>query len=181
MEPTQVWPRSIRFAFRAAAIITIAFFCYGSECPLLIVDQTTGDDQAPVDTPSDRDTPDITDSCPDDPGKTSPGECGCGTPDTDTDSDGIVDCKDNCLAVANPDQSDLDGDGVGDACAPPPCNSVVSTFDSSDEGWLVQGAGSSAPIAPFWDQMGYISVVANDSYSWIAPDKFLHNKGCLKG
>jgi hypothetical protein len=47
------------------------------------------------------------DRCPADPG---PFE-GC----PDTDGDGFHDGKDNCRTVAN-DQSDMDGDGIGDAC-----------------------------------------------------------------
>jgi hypothetical protein len=35
---------------------------------------------------------------------------------TDIDHDGIIDCKDNCPTVSNPDQKDTDGDGIGDAC-----------------------------------------------------------------
>ncbi len=35
---------------------------------------------------------------------------------TDADDDGIDDDADNCPAVANADQADLDGDGIGDAC-----------------------------------------------------------------
>lgn len=34
----------------------------------------------------------------------------------DDDGDGILDLSDNCPIVANPDQSDLDADGLGDAC-----------------------------------------------------------------
>src|SRR5690625_3262864 len=34
----------------------------------------------------------------------------------DRDGDGIVDEKDNCPDTPNPDQADLDGDGIGDAC-----------------------------------------------------------------
>ena len=34
----------------------------------------------------------------------------------DFDNDGIVDQIDNCVAVFNPDQLDVDGDGIGDAC-----------------------------------------------------------------
>jgi hypothetical protein len=39
---------------------------------------------------------DCHDDCPNDPGKTSPGACGCGVADTDTDEDGTLDCDDNC-------------------------------------------------------------------------------------
>ncbi|MBL8000967.1 MAG: T9SS type A sorting domain-containing protein [Flavobacteriales bacterium] len=37
-------------------------------------------------------------------------------PDPDGDGDGVLDCDDNCAALANADQADGDGDGVGDPC-----------------------------------------------------------------
>jgi len=47
------------------------------------------------------------DGCPTDPGKTEPGVCGCGSPDLDSDMDGVLDCLDNC-----PNQPGQ----IGDAC-----------------------------------------------------------------
>ena len=57
------------------------------------------------------------DGCPADPAKRDPGACGCGTADTDGDSDGTADCIDNCTDLYNPGQGDCDSDGYGDACA----------------------------------------------------------------
>ena len=63
---------------------------------------------------------DCVDGCPDDPNKSEPGSCGCGTVDDPTDSDGdaIPDCVDNCPTIPNPDQRDFDQDGFGDTCDP---------------------------------------------------------------
>ena len=41
---------------------------------------------------------------------------GVSTPEGDEDWDGIDEADDNCPLVANPDQFDRDGDGIGDAC-----------------------------------------------------------------
>jgi len=40
----------------------------------------------------------------------------------DFDSDGIVDIDDNCTRIANPEQADRDGNGVGDLCEEPSPN-----------------------------------------------------------
>ncbi|MEA2150718.1 MAG: hypothetical protein QOD69_2548 [Solirubrobacteraceae bacterium] len=37
----------------------------------------------------------------------------------DTDADGIVDGVDNCISAPNPDQTDSNANGIGDACDPP--------------------------------------------------------------
>jgi hypothetical protein len=37
-------------------------------------------------------------------------------PPGDSDWDGVLDVVDNCVGASNPDQSDLDGDGIGDMC-----------------------------------------------------------------
>jgi predicted lipoprotein with Yx(FWY)xxD motif len=58
----------------------------------------------------------LVDLCPNDPNKSEPGACGCGVPDTDSDSDGVADCNDNCDPLANPDQADTNGNGFGDVC-----------------------------------------------------------------
>ncbi len=39
--------------------------------------------------------------------------------DTDTDGDGVPDVTDNCPGIQNTNQADINGDGIGDACADP--------------------------------------------------------------
>jgi hypothetical protein len=64
-------------------------------------------------------TPDCYDQCPNHPGKTSPGVCGCDRSDVDADGDSTPDCFDRCPnhpgkispGACGCDQSDVDSDG----------------------------------------------------------------------
>jgi hypothetical protein len=95
------------------------------------------------------------DGCPNDPSKSSPGECGCGVADTDSDGDGVANCNDGCpndptktspgvCGCGVPDV-DSDGDGVldcdGDKCpndplkvSPGQCGCGVPDTDSDGDG-----------------------------------------------
>jgi cysteine-rich repeat protein len=56
----------------------------------------------------------------------------------DQDHDGLVNNADNCPRTPNPDQADTDGDGLGDACAPPAVcgNGTVEAGEACDDGNL---------------------------------------------
>jgi hypothetical protein len=63
-------------------------------------------------------------------------------PPVDSDDDGVADDDDNCVLVANADQTDTDGDGVGDAC--------TLSFDSDFDGVL--DYEDNCPLTPNPDQ-----------------------------
>ena len=77
-------------------------------------------------------TSDCLDECPDDPDKTEPGQCGCGTPDTDSDGDGTADCDDNC--PEDPKKTE-----------PGECGCGVSDGDSDGDGTV-----DCDDLCPFW-------------------------------
>jgi hypothetical protein len=99
-------------------------------------------------------TTDCADGCPTDPGKTSPGICGCGVADTDTDGDGTANCIDGCptdsakiapgVCGCGVSDADTDGDGVADCIdgcpidpsksAPGVCGCGVADTDSDGDG-----------------------------------------------
>ena len=94
------------------------------------------------------------DDCPDDPLKTSAGDCGCGVADTDSDGDGTADCNDDCASDAAKTSAgdcgcgvadtDSDGDGTADCndgCAsdinkvlPGVCGCGTSDADTDGDG-----------------------------------------------
>ncbi len=71
------------------------------------------------------------DGCPGDPDKSSPGICGCGVPDSgDADSDGVLDCVDQC--TGNDATGDTDTDGT--------CNDIDNDDDNDGmpDVWEIQ-------------------------------------------
>lgn len=77
-------------------------------------------------------------------------------PEPDGDEDGVADAADNCPNDSNPDQADVDGDGLGDVCDPDVdgddidnaadnCPSVQNTDQLDDDG---DGAGDACDTCP---------------------------------
>ncbi|MEY5032166.1 MAG: hypothetical protein RL354_1197, partial [Planctomycetota bacterium] len=96
----------------------------------------------------------LRDACPQDPNKVEVGACGCGSPDVDTDADGVLDCLDGCPSdplKTEPGQcgcgaleTDTDSDGVADCVdgcptdpsksAPGQCGCGVPDTDTDGDG-----------------------------------------------
>ncbi|MEL7450790.1 MAG: proprotein convertase P-domain-containing protein [Pseudomonadota bacterium] len=75
-------------------------------------------------------------------------------PPADSDGDGVVDATDNCTLVANPDQRDTNGDGIGNVCDQDLNNNCVINFE--DLGLLKAVFFTNDPDADF-DGNGSVS------------------------
>jgi hypothetical protein len=64
----------------------------------------------------------------------------------DSDGDGHLDPLDNCPSVANADQADADGDGVGNACEHPFCHGKQATITGGDANDLLDGTSGNDVI-----------------------------------
>jgi len=74
---------------------------------------------------------DPSDLCPDDSDKTDPGICGCGIPDTDTDSDGTPDCNDGC--PNDPDKTTPGTCGCNVPDTDTDADTIADCIDSDDD------------------------------------------------
>jgi hypothetical protein len=89
-------------------------------------------------------TIDACESCPNDPDKLEPGDCGCGTADVDSDSDGTLDCDDGCPNDPNKiapgdcgcgvTDTDTDSDGTADCNDNCPNEYNPDQLDSDGDG-----------------------------------------------
>jgi hypothetical protein len=81
------------------------------------------------------------------------GICAGGTtgiePDADSDSDGLVDCQDNCSTTFNPAQADYDGDGIGDQC-----DNCVWLYNPDQADANGNGQGDVCELATAIDEVG---------------------------
>lgn len=103
-------------------------------CPQDAANDADGDgqcadvDPCPIDAHDDADGDGLCadrDLCPNDPVNDADADAICGDVDpcpadvaNDADGDGLCESTDNCPTVENENQSDVDADGVGDACEP---------------------------------------------------------------
>ena len=98
---------------------------------------------------------------PNDPGKTAPGVCGCGTADTDGDADGTADCLDSCPSDPLKLVAGQCGCGTPDTDA----DSVAATVRTSAAAPVSARAEKKAPTLEGLS----VAVAASVSEAWKAP------------
>lgn len=69
-------------------------------------------------------------------------------PNADFDDDKIADSKDNCPEVANPDQADLDQDGMGDVCDHDDDNDGLADEDDPETKYTAPPPGTTTETLP---------------------------------
>lgn len=83
----------------------------------------------------------------------SPTASACVSQCSDPDADGIPTCADNCPTVYNPDQADMNGNGIGDACDSGVSSTSVSSATSDSDGDGVPNGSDNCPTVYNPDQM----------------------------
>lgn len=102
---------------------------------------------------------DCDDACPDDPDKATPGICGCGVSELDTDGDGIPDCQE-CKGLCDSSNplADEDQDGVSN------CDELEAGTDACDGGSVITSLPNFACVgANFFLGQINIATVKNTS------------------
>jgi hypothetical protein len=69
----------------------------------------------------------------------------------DGDSDGLLDCDDNCVGLANPQQENYDNDDLGDPCDPDDDNDGCADVDEQQMGLGTETSGGLRNYQYFWD------------------------------
>jgi hypothetical protein len=109
-------------------------------------------------------------------------ECLLGEDLTDTDGDGVIDCADNCVNVANasPNDCDTDMDGYGNACDGDFDNGGIPRVNTADlNGFMIPalGTGNDTGVGENMSCDGIPSVAAGDFANFFVPQFTLGSPG----
>jgi choice-of-anchor B domain-containing protein len=88
---------------------------------------------------------------------------------SDRDGDSVADDIDNCAFISNPDQADIDGDGIGDACDP--TNDLQSVLFKCENGFAGTYPCNNYDLVSHipLSELGSPMVAGNDSWGWTDP------------